>query len=703
MSCSVREMIPAAESQPQRVWNPPNPYLSEHREWLGEPPSVELEVYEERAKSILSENDSPDVGFRWSVNPYRGCFHACAYCLSGDTPILMGDGRTRLIADLRVGDVIYGTVKRGDYRRYVRTRVLGHWETVKPAYRIHLEDGTQLIANKDHRFLTNRGWKYVTGSENGPARRPHLTPNVELMGIGRFAEPVSADAEYRRGYLSGMIRGDGLLGTYWYDGRRRERDVVHQFRLALVDYEALQRTRAYLLSFDVETFECAFGQPTPGRKPMQAIRTNARSRVEHIFSLIEWPVTPSFQWSRGFLAGMFDAEGSYSCGVFRIANSDPEIIDQILFSFRQMSFDCAIDSCAGRSVQNVRIRGGLREVLRFFHLTDPAITRKRNIEGHALKGDARLRVAEVQPLGFDLPMFDITTETGDFIANGVVSHNCYARPTHEYLGYGAGTDFERKIVVKPNASELLEAAFRRPSWQGERIAFSGVTDCYQPLEAVWKLTQGCLKVCLAFRNPVGIITKSLLIRRDVEILKALVDQADARVYMSIAFLDEDIVRVMEPGTPTIRKRFETMRILSKAGIPVGIGIAPVIPGLNDRDIPGLLKEAKRNGAHAAFHSLLRLSGSVREVFFHRLRTKLPLHKSRVESRIREVRNGKLSDSRFGFRHTGQGTYWETVDRLWEVWTKRLGFNESEQRPAKPPSFHRPPMGGQEEFSFQVSE
>ena len=270
---------------------------------------------------------------------------------------------------------------------------------------------------------------------------------------------------------------------------------------------------------------------------------------------------------------------------------------------------------------------------------------------------------------------------------------CYARPTHEYFGFGAGTDFERKIFVKRKAPQLLEQTFLRPSWKGELIVFSGVTDCYQPLEAAWKLTRGCLAVCLAFRNPVAIVTKSLLIRRDVDALSALAREAQASVSLSIPFLDEQTARVIEPGAPTIRRRFETMEILASAGVPVGIGIAPIIPGLNDSDIPGLLKEAKRCGASFAFRTLLRLPGSVKDVFFHHLKEELPLKADRIEHRIREVRDGQLYDSRFGYRHRGTGAYWETVDRIWEVWTKRLGFSQGEgdaepshqtfRRPAEP--------------------
>jgi DNA repair photolyase len=165
-----------------------------------------------------------------------------------------------------------------------------------------------------------------------------------------------------------------------------------------------------------------------------------------------------------------------------------------------------------------------------------------------------------------------------------------------------------------------------------------------------------------FRNPVCVITKSLLVHRDAELLAALARDADASVSLSIPFLDERVARIVEPGAPTIRRRFETMEILAKAGVPVGIGIAPIIPGLNDADIPGLLKQAKRCGARFAFKTLLRLPGSVRDVFFHRLRERLPLAARRIEHRIREVRSGRLSDSRFGHRHHGHGVYWDSIER-----------------------------------------
>ena len=172
-----------------------------------------ITFHEIHAKTIISRvPEVSRVPFKWTINPYRGCSHACSYCISGDTPVLMADGRHKPIADLRVGDRIYGTVRIGRYRRYVPTEVQAHWRTFKPAYRVTLVDGTTLIASGDHRFLTERGWKHVTGAEHGRDRRPHLTLGNALIGIGAFAEQPKESVDYRRGYLCGMIRGDGTIG-----------------------------------------------------------------------------------------------------------------------------------------------------------------------------------------------------------------------------------------------------------------------------------------------------------------------------------------------------------------------------------------------------------------------------------------------------------------------------------------------------------
>ncbi|MBL8880307.1 MAG: PA0069 family radical SAM protein [Phycisphaerales bacterium] len=252
---------------------------------------------------------------------------------------------------------------------------------------------------------------------------------------------------------------------------------------------------------------------------------------------------------------------------------------------------------------------------------------------------------------------------------------CYARPYHEYLDLGAGTDFDSKITVKVNAPELLAAELRRPRRQREQIVFSGVTDCYQPLEAVYRLTRRCLEVCLSAGNPVGIITKSYLVARDASLLAQLNAAAGARVHMSICFADDARARAIEPGAPPPSRRFDAMRRLRDAGVGVGIMLAPLIPGLNDGDIPALLERAAECGASSAAYTALRLPGSVREVFLTRLREALPDRAARVEARIRDMRGGQLTDPRFVSRMDGQGPYWESVRQLFEKTASRLGLAE----------------------------
>jgi DNA repair photolyase len=181
---------------------------------------------------------------------------------------------------------------------------------------------------------------------------------------------------------------------------------------------------------------------------------------------------------------------------------------------------------------------------------------------------------------------------------------CYARPTHQYLGWGAGTDFDRKIVAKTNAPELLRRELARRSWRGDTLVFSGVTDCYQPLEAVYGLTRRCLETCLEFRNPVGVVTKGALVRRDADLLGALAREADATVYVSIPFADAETARAVEPNVAAPDQRLEAIAALSAAGVPTGVAVAPVIPGLTDSDIPRILARARAAGATKAFLTLL---------------------------------------------------------------------------------------------------
>jgi DNA repair photolyase len=265
---------------------------------------------------------------------------------------------------------------------------------------------------------------------------------------------------------------------------------------------------------------------------------------------------------------------------------------------------------------------------------------------------------------------------------------CYARPTHEYLGFGAGTDFERKITVKPEAPKLLRERFERRSWKGDLVAFSGVTDCYQPLEASYELTRGCLEVCVAYRNPVGVITKSPLIERDIDVLVELGRVASCGASVSIPMWNEANARALEPGVSSPKRRIETIRKLAAAGIRVGVNVAPLIPGLGDEDLVRILEAAAGAGATHAGLVMLRLPGSVRPVFLERLQRDLPLRASRVVSRIKEVRGGAMSDPRYGRRQTGEGPYAQTIETLFTVTTRRLGLNAEPWRDP-PQTFSRP--------------
>lgn len=520
---------------------------------------------EVEAKSAL--NRVSGMPFPWSINPYRGCSHACSYCLWGETPILMADGRTKPMAEVQVGEAVVGTVGQGACRRYAATRVLDHWSTVKAAYRVRLEDGTELIASGDHRFLTERGWKHVTGSEQGPSPRDHLTLDNRLIGTGHFAPPPKRTEDYRWGYLCGMIRGDAHPDS--------------------ADHEALQRACEYLPDLGM-----------PGVPPGQ------------------WPDAPSDDWCKGFLAGIFDAEGSYRGGMLRISNTDRAILQQITSCLRRFGFLAVTEARPDHS-SVLRVGGGLREHLRFFHLTDPAITRKRTIDGQALKSAAPLGVVEIEPLGFDLPLFDITTGTGDFIAEGVVSHNCFARPTHRYLNLSPLGDFERTVVVKTNVVDVLRRELARPSWRGEHVAMGTNTDPYQRCEGRYRLMPGIIEALARGMTPFSILTKGTLITRDLPALQAAARRVPVSAALSIGTINPEVWRDSEPGTPSPAARLSAVRALNEGGIATGVMIAPILPGLSDdrEHLAELVDAAVSAGAASVTPIVLHLRPGVREVFW----------------------------------------------------------------------------------------
>jgi DNA repair photolyase len=578
-----------------------------------------MTFYEVQAKSVVNRvPEASRMPFRWTINPYRGCQHACTYCLQGETPILMADGRTKPLAEVRTGDEIYGTVRSGFYRRYAITTVLAHWSTIKPGYRVILADGTQLIGSGDHRFLTERGWKHVTGTEHsGPLQRPHLTVNNKLMGTGGFAEPPKRDAFYQHGYHVGISCGT----------------------------------------------------------------------IERI---VGWPENPTPEWRKGFLAGIFDAEGSYSRDILRIPNTNPEIINWTISSLRSLGFDFALEP---RNLPNglmcIRLRGGLRETLRFFHTVDPVITRKRSIEDVAIKSGAKLGVAAIEPLGLDLPMYDITTGTGDFIANGVVSHNCFARNTHTYLDLDAGADFDTKVVVKVNAPELVRKKMASRSWPGEHIAMGTNVDCYQRAEGRYQLMPGIIGALKDAANPFSILTKGTLILRDIELLAEAAEITEVGLNVSAGFIDKDLWRSIEPGTPAPARRLEACAALNERGLSCGVLMGPVVPFLTDSpaQLEATVRQIAATGARHVMPIVLHLRPGTRDWFLGWLRAQ---HPGLVDRYLELYGQGAYTPKAYQARVAGQ------VRELAEkhgIGRPRPGFGHGTLRPRERPAPPSPIVQG----------
>jgi DNA repair photolyase len=256
---------------------------------------------------------------------------------------------------------------------------------------------------------------------------------------------------------------------------------------------------------------------------------------------------------------------------------------------------------------------------------------------------------------------------------------CFARPTHAYLGLSPGLDFESRLFVKPEAAKLLDQELRKPGYAPAVIAMGTNTDPYQPIERDYKITRGILEVMSAFNHPVGIVTKSALIRRDIDILAPMAERRLAHAFVSVSTLDRDLARKMDPRAPTPARRLETIRALAEAGIPVGVMAAPMIPALNDQEMERVLEAAVAAGATAASYSVLRLPLEIKELFSEWLQAHVPGRAQHVLELIRDVRGGELYDSTFGKRMRGEGPYAELLRRRFQLARKRLGLDAYKDR------------------------
>ncbi|NLS08459.1 radical SAM protein [Nesterenkonia sp. MY13] len=588
--------------------------------------------HEVAAKTALNKVPSQsNMPFRWTINPMRGCLHQCRYCLSPDTLIMMADGRQRRLDEIRVGDKIIGTHLSGRYRYYTETEVNVVWRTRKPAYRVTLEDGTELIASGNHRFLTERGWKHVAPPAPGEGQRPYLTTNNSLMGFGlgcateKYQYPAPS-AQYRRGYLTGMIRGDGMLIDRTYDRKSNGKPYrVTIFRLALTDSDALTRTQEYLTQENVHTSLKPFVTGRASRKPMNMIVTSTRDNYARILQLISWPTSVADEWEAGFLAGIFDAEGSFSGSALRVSNSDEEILQHTEAALKSLDIPHIREPANDKGVASVRVTGGATSYRRFFHLVNPAISRKLKMAGRAVKTFSNLKVSSVEALGQEQSLVDITTGTGDFIANGVISHNCFARKTHEYLDLDAGKDFDSQIVVKTNVADVLRAELAKPSWGHEHVALGTNTDPYQRAEGRYRLMPGIIQALADSGTPFSILTKGPLLKRDLPLLKEAAKKVPVSVAVSLAIMDTELQQMVEPGTPDSRARLSLIKAITDAGLECNVLAMPILPWLTDSathldSLHGALAEA---GASWVSTGALHLRPGAREWFMQWLQAEFP--------------------------------------------------------------------------------
>lgn len=631
---------------------------------LGEEPEPDPRtvLLRDPTRSIIARNESPDVGFEASVNPYRGCEHACSYCLAPETPVLHADMTWSPIGQIQTGDVLLGFEEHpapGLFRRLRHARVEAVWWSRKPALRIATKSA-DVVATAEHRWLQWRNFRWWRTDRLRPGRSLRRLPQVPT-------EPI--DADYRVGYLAGLTLGDG---TFRYEPGWRSDKLgfpAAYWRIALIDREPLDRCIEYLRGFGVEAWLRPFDGGPRAPRPLLKVEVRSLAKLEIIHKLMTVELS-SRSYRRGFVAGFFDAEGHNGTSL-RISQVEIETLERVRGYSRSLGFHFVLEIREGVA-STVRLVGTLAERIRFLSTIQPAIQRKLLPDFGGLKCLAPEPVEAIEPAG-ERDVVDIQTSTGTFFAAGLATHNCYARPTHEYLGWSAGLDFETKILVKHEAPALLRKALDSPRWKPTPLALSGVTDAYQPAERKLGLTRRILEVLVEFRNPVVVITKSWTVTRDADLLAALAEHGAASVMLSVTSLDPSLQRVMEPRAAPPRLRLAAIERLAKAGVPVGVMVAPIVPGLTDHELPKILEAAAGAGAGFAGRVVLRLPHGVKELFSEWLERHFPERREKVLNRLRALHGGRLYDPGFGHRQRGEGVFADQIGALFDASRRRAGL------------------------------
>ena len=449
---------------------------------------------------------------RWAVNAYLGCPNQCHYCVGPDTLVLMADGTSKRIDDIEVDDEIYGIEKSDTgYNTITKAKVTAKAETFRRAWRLTFSNGQQIVCSGDHRFLTDRGWKYAAGAMTGRYRRPYLTKNNDMVCIPEYpTDNFAVTDDYRRGYLSGISLGDANMGEYHYDYGSQ-----HHYRLALKEREAIDRTREYMAHFGIEMNEFEFPMKDRATKKIvahTAIRKQGVFNYEKIKQLIAYD-SDSREWLRGFMAGIYDAEGDKGPAK-RMSNSDERIINTYIKALKTFGFDYVFDvpsqKGSGKTVHSVRLKGGMLASLRFVVTCRPAITSLFDFTGHRLKfSNGVVRLTEKKKLPNETRLIDIETTTGNFFANGIVAHNCYLKggPGAKNLG-GSEARLKAHIV---NAEHAYHIAMTEIIENREQIRRDGglfFTFTSDPcLPETCELTFRIAADAMALEIPVTLLTK----------------------------------------------------------------------------------------------------------------------------------------------------------------------------------------------------
>jgi DNA repair photolyase len=624
----------------------------------------ETRLLADPSRTIVATNQSPDVGFDASVNPYRGCEHACSYCLGPETPVLFADMVWRPIGDVRAGDTLVGF---DEFPAPGRTRKLRHsvveavWWSRKPSLHL-ITDAARIVTTAEHRWF-------------GDGSRWRRTDRLdETRWLARLpVEPSEPfDSDYQVGYISGLSLSDG---TFRYESGSRSDKLgfpAAYWRVALIDREPLFRLVAFLSRFGIQAHIRGFTAGRQTASEMWKVEVRSLSRLAIIAKLLEAELE-SRSYRRGFLAGFFDAEG-HNGSSLRLSQVDVNVLLRVQRMAASLGLRFDLERQLPGRASTLRLIGTMADRIRFFSICQPAIRRKREAVFGFEPASTPDPVRAVEP-GAQRDVVDIQTSTRTFFAAGLATHNCYARPTHEYLGFSAGLDFETRILVKERAPELLRQRLAARSWKPQVVALSGVTDPYQPAERRLELTRRCLTVLAEFRNPVAIITKSFLVTRDVDLLAELAGIGAASVAVSITTLDPELARRMEPYAAPPRKRLAAIERLAVAGVPVGVMVAPVVPGLTDHESPKILAAAAAAGAGFAGRVVLRLPHGVAELFEAWLALHYPERRQKVMARIRAVRGGAAYDARFGVRQRGTGRWADEMAALFALARRRAGLAE----------------------------